>query len=126
MDQKALDQALALFEGFKSNLPPSISENCVKEYHGILDPIALSTGETQIHVFKNGDQELEHKVLGGQRIGFSGRPGRIIRSQDKRCDSNRFRRQIDALSHYLETQGYTRSNTPTPRRSESKTTHNVH
>ena len=126
MDKKALDQALALFEGFKNNLPLTISEACAKEYHGIVDAIGLATGETQLHVFKIVDHDLEHKVIGGQRISFSGRRGRVIRSQEKRCDSDKFRRQIDALSTYLESQGYRKSNRPTPVRSEQKATHNVH
>src|SRR5712664_882416 len=101
MDQKALDQALALFEGFKNNLPSSISENSVKEYHRIVDAIGLAADETQLHVFEIGDHELEHKVIGGQRRGFSGRPGHVIHSSDKRCDSHRFQSQIEALSLYL-------------------------
>jgi hypothetical protein len=77
MDQKALDQALALFEGFRRNLPPTISENCVMEYHRIVDAIGLATGETQLHVFKIGDHELEHKVIGRRGMSYSGRPGSV-------------------------------------------------
>jgi pyrimidine deaminase RibD-like protein len=124
MDQKALDQALALFEGFKNNLPSTISEDCVKEYHAIVDAIGLATGEAQLHVFKIGDNELEHEVIGSQRRSFSGRPGYVIRSQDRRCDSSRFQRQIDALSHYLNSQGYRRgSKTASPTRAGAGPTH---
>jgi hypothetical protein len=127
MDQKALDQALARFEGFRNNLPVTISENQVKEYHSIVDAIGLATGETQLHIFKIGDHELEHKVIGRRGMSFSGRPGSVKRSQDKRCDSNRFQSQVDALSHYLESQGYRKSHTPkSPRQSESRPTHSVH
>jgi hypothetical protein len=127
LDQKQLDQALAIFEGFKNNLPPSISEDCVKEYHAVVDAIGLATGETQLHLFKIGDHELEHKVIGGQRMSFSGRPGHVIRSKEKRCDSTRFQRQIEALSHYLDSQGYRRSNRASPApRTESRSSHSVH
>lgn len=127
MDQKALDQALARFEGFKSNLPVTISENCVNEYHGIVDAIGLATGETQLHVFKIRDDELQRKVIGRRGMSFSGRPGRVKLSQDKRCDSNRFQAQIEALSHYLESQSYRTSNRPAaPARPEQRPTHSVH
>ena len=127
MDQKALDQALALFEGFRNNLPPTISEKCVKEYHRIVDAIGLAADETQLHIFKIGDHEVEHKVIGGQRRSFSGRPGHVIHSNEKRCDSHRFQSQIEALSHYLEGQGHRKSNRHTsPGRSQPKTTHSVH
>src|SRR6266704_3420453 len=126
MDQKALDQALARFQGFRNNLPNTISENCVKEYNGIIDAIGLAAGETQIHAFKIGDHELERKPIGGRRQSFSGRRGRLILSPDKRCDSLRFQQQIDGLTHYLESQGHRRGNRPAPGRLESKTTHNVH
>ncbi len=122
MDQKALDQALARFEGFRTNQPHTISESQVREYHNIVDAIGLATGELQLDVFKIGDNELEHKVIGSQRISFSGRPGHVIRSPDKRCDSNRFQSQIDALSHYLDSQGYRRGSTWT--RGEPR--HGVH
>src|SRR6266576_1463397 len=122
MDQKALDQALARFEGFRTNQPHTIAESQVREYHNIVDAIGLATGELQLDVFKIGDNELEHKVIGSQRISFSGRPGHVIRSPDKRCDSNRFQSQIDALSHYLDSQGYRRGSTWT----RGEPTHGVH
>lgn len=85
------------------------------------------TGETQLHIFEIGDHELEHKVIGRRGRSFSGRPGSVRRSQDKRCDSNRFQSQIDALSAYLESQGYRKSHIPkSQRQSELTPTHSVH
>ncbi len=127
MDQKQLDQALAIFEGFKNNLPTSITEACVKEYHAVVDAIGLATGETQLHAFKIGDHELEHQVIGRRGMSFSGRPGHVKLSKEKRCDSSRFQRQIDALSHYLESQGYRISNRTSPApRTEPRSSHSVH
>jgi hypothetical protein len=97
----------------------------VKEYHAVVDAIGLATGETQLHVFKIGDHELEHRVIGSQRMSFSGRPGHVIRSKEKRCDSSRFQRQIEAFSHYLESQGYRRRTSPAPR-TEPRSSHSVH
>ncbi|MGH9642601.1 MAG: hypothetical protein ACRD3Q_09250 [Terriglobales bacterium] len=126
MDQKALDKALALFEGFRSNLPGHISESCVKEYHGIVDAIALATGEMGWEIFKIGDHELEKKVIGAQRMGFNGRPGHVTYSSDRRCDDDRFQRQLDALSHYLDSQGYRISNKTARPPAQQRSTHSVH
>jgi hypothetical protein len=78
----------------------------VKEYHAIVDAISVATGENQLDTFKIGDHELERRVIGAQRMGYSGRPGHVNYSKDKRCDSNRFQSQIDALAHYIDSQGY--------------------
>jgi hypothetical protein len=123
VDQRALNQALARFEGFKSNLPPSISEDCVREYQAIVDALSAASGET-LNAFKIGDAELEYKVIGSQRRSFSGRPGRVIRSNEKSCDSARFQRQIDGLSHYLESQGYRKAKSAPAR--PARATHSVH
>jgi hypothetical protein len=126
VDQKALDKALALFEGFRNNLPGHISESCVKEYHAIVVAIGIATGEMGLEIFKIGDHELEKKVIGAQRIGFNGRPGRTVYSSDRRCDDDRFQRQLDALSHYLDSQGYRISNKPAQPPAQQKSTHSVH
>ncbi len=125
MDQRALNQALAQFEGFKSNLPLTIREDCVQEYHAIVDALSAATGET-LNAFKIGDAELEFKVVGKQPISFSGRPGRVIRSNEKSCDSARFHRQIDGLSHYLESQGYRKAKSAPARPPASHSIHVEH
>jgi len=43
MNERSLAQALARFEGFRRNIPPSIRENVVTEYHGIVDDLATAT-----------------------------------------------------------------------------------
>jgi hypothetical protein len=127
MDQKALDQALARFEGFRNNLPVTISESCVREYHSILDAITDATKEN-LEGFKIGDNQLEHKLLAARRRSFSGRPGRVTRSPEKSCDPHRFQSQIDGLLHYLERQGHFKSHKAQPPlgRADSRITHSVH
>jgi hypothetical protein len=121
VDQQALNRALAQFEGFKSSLPPSISEDVVREYHAIVDALSAASGET-LNAFKISDAELEYKVISSRHRSFSGRPGRVIRSNEKSCDSARFQRQTEGLSRYLESQGYRKA---APARS-ARATHSVH
>jgi len=116
LTRQQLASALARFESFRQNIPLSVNEDIVKEYHAIVDAIALATGETQLHIFKIGDGELHSKVVASRPRGFSGTQ-RSLRHSDKRyVDSARFQRQVDGLANYLERQGHMgqprRSNNP--------------
>ncbi len=124
MDQRALNQALALFEGFKSNLPSWITEECVREYHTIVDALSAATEET-LEVFKISEADLAKRVTSVQRAGYGRRsPGHTTYSDKRYCDSDRFKRQITSLSHYLERQGY-RMVATTPSR-PARATHSIH
>lgn len=107
--RQRLAQALARLEAFRDNIPPSVNEECVKEYHKIVDDIALATGEIELHVFKVGDDELKPKIVAVQPRGYRGRGGSTHYSDKKYVDSARFQRQVDALANYLERQGHTSS-----------------
>jgi hypothetical protein len=120
MDEQQIALALSRFEAFRANLPPFINEACVDEYHGIVDAISIATGESQLDIFKICDTDLERKVVGAQRMSFSGRPGRTTYSKDRRCDLNLFLRQVEALANYLDRRGYTHSQ---PRDQSSRSIH---
>lgn len=124
MDQIALDQALARFDGFWKNLPPTKTEDVVKKYHAIVDALSLATGDT-LDNFKIADNEIDYKVVGAQRTSFSGRPGRVIRSTEKRCDYLHFKSQIDGLSHYLESRGFRRTSTSASAKAQ-RAGHSIH
>jgi len=54
-----------------------------------------------------------HKVISARRGPYGGGPGSVTYSSDKYCDDDRFQAQVDALSEYLESAGYTHSGRPT-------------
>lgn len=116
--RQRLAQALARFEAFREHIPPSVDDACVKEYHQIVDDIALATGEGQLHVFKIGEDELQRKIMSVRRRSFSGRGGGAHSSDKRYVESARFQRQVGALGNYLQRQGYTTGSaaavTPTP------------
>jgi hypothetical protein len=125
MDQRTLDRIFARFEAFKNNLPSSIAEDCVEEYHALVDTLSAATGQT-LDDFKIGDAELKKEITSVQRRSFSGRPGHVTYSDKRYCDSDRFKRQIDGLSHYLESQGYLTATTTSARPPQPRATHSVH
>jgi hypothetical protein len=107
MDERTLTLALARFDGFKKNIPPSIREAVVNDYHSIVDALAAATGE-DLALFKIRPDELKHKVVGVRPAGYGGGRGSTTYSSDKYCDSSRFQGQIDSLAEYLESAGHRR------------------
>jgi len=97
MNERSLAQALARFEGFRKNIPPSIRGNVVTEYHGIVDDLATAAGE-DLTAFKIRPDEVKHKVIGARRGPYGGGPGSVTYSSDKYCDDDRFQAQVDALA----------------------------
>jgi hypothetical protein len=105
MNEPTLAQALARFEGFKKNIPPSIREGVVNEYHSILDALATALGD-DLSLFKIRPDELKHKVVSVRPGPYGGGRGSATYSADRYCDDSRFQGQIDSLAHYLESVGH--------------------
>jgi len=76
MSERSLAQALALFEGFRKNIPSFIRENVVTEYHAIVDDLATATGE-DLTTFKIRPDEVKHKVTGSRRGPYGGGRGSV-------------------------------------------------
>jgi hypothetical protein len=109
MDERNLLKALARFDGFRKNIPPSIREGVVNDYHSIVDAIASAAGD-DLAAFKIPPDELKHKVIGARRGSYRGGAGSVAYSSDKYCDDSRFQSQIDSLAEYLESVGLRRRN----------------
>src|SRR5436190_1612881 len=111
MDERTLAQTLARFEGFKKNIPPSIRESVVNEYHSIVDALATATGK-DLTPFKIRPDELKHKVVAVRPAPYGGGRGSATYSSDKYCDDFRFQAQVDSLAEYLESAGHRRRSEP--------------
>jgi hypothetical protein len=122
MSERSLAQALARFEGFKKNIPPSIREDVVVEYHRLVDHLASATGE-DLTAFKIRAEEVKHRVIGSRPGGYGGGSGSVMYSTDKYCDTSRFKAQIDALAEYLESAGHRRNAEVPPTRPSPATYH---
>jgi hypothetical protein len=100
-DNRKRHLAWAEFDAFAQNLPTSIQEKHVVEYHGILDRIHEATGE-DISPFRIPDEELKREITSIQRRGLSGRPGSVSYSKVRYCDHDLIVRKIDALRNYFK------------------------
>jgi hypothetical protein len=87
-DDRKWHLAWAQLDAFSKNLPQSIEEKHVTEFHRLLDLLREATGE-DISAFRIPDEEVKPILTSFQRGGYSGRPGRATYSTKKYCDCDR-------------------------------------
>jgi hypothetical protein len=92
--------AMAKLDALAEELPPSIYEQTVAEFHEILDLFAAATGEDATP-FRLRDDDLKPMIVSIQRGGRSGRPGRVSYGDKKQCDRNLFSRRLSAARKYF-------------------------
>lgn len=99
IDPKKWNLAVARFDAFRLNIPTHFNEETVLHYHGILDDLAAASGE-DLSTFKISADKLRHKVASVRRS--STRHGSVTYTQDRYCDSDHFKAQVQGLTRYLE------------------------
>lgn len=100
-DDRKWHLAWAELGAFQKNLPQSVEEKHVAEYHHLLDLLRESSGE-DTSIFRIPDQEVKPRITGILRPSFSGRrPGRIDYSDTKYCDRELMLRKLDSLYAYF-------------------------
>lgn len=92
--------AWAQIDSFSKNLPSSILEKHVTEFHGLLDLLHDATGE-DVSAFRIPEGEIKPVVTSFRRAGYSGRPGSVAYSKEKYCDHDLMMRRLDALRGYF-------------------------
>jgi hypothetical protein len=93
--------AWAQIDSFSKNLPSSIQEKHVAEFHGLLDLLHDATGE-DVSAFQIPDGELKPLITSFRPASYSGRPGSVTYSKEKYCDRDLMVRKLDALRSYFE------------------------
>jgi hypothetical protein len=88
-------------EALRQNIPTWIGENIVRDYNAIVHALQVASHDENIVHFRIPDAEIKPRVVSVQRAGRRS-PGRINYSKDNYCDSGLFRRQIQALSDYIQ------------------------
>jgi hypothetical protein len=92
--------ARAEVEAIRKNLPTSVSESLVAEYHAVLDRLTSASGEN-FDTLRISEAEITLRVVSAQRAGRNS-PARKDYSKERYCDSNLFRRRLDTLAGYIE------------------------
>jgi hypothetical protein len=100
-DPRQFAMACAQLDALRKNIPSSLDEPRVNEYHAIIDALELASGEN-FSQFRIPDSEIKPKLLQVRARGWDGSPGSAKYSDKKYCERNFFTRQIEALWLYLE------------------------
>ena len=113
-DDKKWRLALAEFEAMRAHVPSRVSEKFVTDYHGVLDKMTEAS-EEDLDSFRIPASELKHMVVSVQlELGGLDGPRKANYSKDNYCDTNYFRRKIDALARYLPIIEERMHQSPTP------------
>jgi hypothetical protein len=100
-DDRKWHLAWAQLDAFSKNLPGSIEEKHVAEFHAALDLLYEATGE-DISPFRIPDEEVKPVPTSIRRRSYSWRPGRTTYSAEKYCDRDLMLRKIDAVCGYFK------------------------
>jgi hypothetical protein len=92
--------AFAQLDAFANNLPPSVSEKNVAEYHAILDLIHDATSE-DVSAFRIPLDDVKPRVIEVRRRSYSGRGGGAVYGTDKYCDRNLMVRKLESVRGYF-------------------------
>jgi hypothetical protein len=98
-DERKWRLAFAEFEAMHAHVPSHVSEKFVSDYHAVLDKMA-DASEEDLDSFRIPATELKPRVVSVQLGGLRS-PGKAHYSKDNYCDTNLFKRKIDALASYL-------------------------
>jgi hypothetical protein len=100
-DEKQWRLAQSRLDALRNNIPNSIDEERVKEYHFIVEALEAGSGK-DLAAFRIPDNEMKPGVAGAWK-GTRRKPGRVTYIKKRYCDDGFFRRQVEALSSYVQT-----------------------
>jgi hypothetical protein len=102
-DKKQWAVGAAKLSAFMKFTHPPFEEDQVTEFHNIVSLLEEASGE-DLSQFRIPPEKLQPEVIGAQlTTDFSSRPGRLLYSDKKRCNSSYFQTQMAGLASYLPT-----------------------
>jgi hypothetical protein len=100
LDEKKWNRGVSMLRGLEQNLPSSIDEGRVNDYHGIVAILEEASGEDLSH-FKISPERIKPRVVSVTPGSRYGGPGRVQYSDKIYCNSEYFRSQLAGLVAYL-------------------------
>jgi hypothetical protein len=92
--------AISRLAALRRNLPKEISEDTVGDYHSIIGDIQEGTG-ADLSGFRIKDKDIKPNIIPLGMYVIGAPIPKPIYTDKKFCDSNLFKRQIEALSEYV-------------------------
>lgn len=100
-DPKKFAIAHARLQSLRGNIPSSVDERCVNEYHSIMTALQEASGD-DLSSFAIPTEELKPRVIGAVLGGHRDRSSHTYYSDRRYCDRPIFARQVEALCYYIE------------------------
>jgi hypothetical protein len=99
-NEKQWASAWARFQAYRKNLPSFFDEEKIKDYHSLVQDLAVASGEF-LNDFRIPPDKIKPKVISVRPRPYGGDSGDVQYSSTKYCDTEFARQQIEALSSYL-------------------------
>lgn len=93
--------AWAQLDAFAKNLPPSVTEAHVRQFHGYLDLLHESTGE-DISPFRISEEDVKPHIMSLRRSAFGRPTPPAMYSKEKYCERNLMSQKLDAVYNYFK------------------------
>jgi len=101
LNQQQWNVAFAQLDALRKNMPRSVTEARVAEYHAILHALQVASRDESLVNFRVPDSEVKPIVLSARR-GTRRFAGHATYSKEKYCDAEFFKRQVEALWRYIQ------------------------
>src|ERR1039458_3671195 len=95
------DVLIARLSALRKNLPGSVSETVVVEYNSLVHDLQVSSRDEGLVAFRIPDNRLEHQITGSTRPTARHPSGSVSYSDERYCDDDYFKRQVEGLWSYL-------------------------
>ncbi len=92
---------MARLNALRKNLPPNATESVVEEYNALVHELQVSSRDEGLVAFRIPDNRLEHLITGSSRPTARRPSGSVSYSDERYCDDDYFKRQVEGLWGYL-------------------------
>jgi hypothetical protein len=95
------DVLIARLNALRKNLPNSVSEAVVVEYNRLVHDLQVSSRDEGLVAFRIPDDRLDYQITGSIRPTARRPSGSVSYSDERYCDDDYFKRQVEGLWGYL-------------------------
>ena len=101
LNQQQWNVALAQLDSLRKNVPTSVTQGRVEEYHAMVFALQAASGDSSLLSFRIPESEVKPIVV-SVRLGSRRATGQTNYSKEKYCDAKFFKRQVEALWQYIQ------------------------
>ncbi len=101
LNQQQWNVAFSQLDALRKNMPASVTQGRVEEYHTIVFALQNASGDVNLLSFRVPDSEVK-PIVSSARRGTRRMPGHATYSKERYCDAQFFKRKVDGLWQYIQ------------------------